>query len=197
MARYCKNCGARLDGNPRFCGNCGRPCGVAGSRPPIRNSGAVRSRNTSSGFRHFLAGTAVGAFFGHLFGGSASASASHSTYAEPTEHYHDSLIYADGEDADYESHDDGIEDDSAYDAGWDREDSTDNDSWDTEDSVDDDDWDADDADDWDTDDFDDDDDDWNTDDSDDDDWDTDAYDDDGWDTGDYGSDDYGDGYDDY
>ena len=90
MARYCKNCGARLDGNPRFCGNCGRSCGV----------GVVQSRNTSSGFRHFLAGTDVGALFSHLFGGSASASASHSPYAEPTEHYHDSLIYTDGEDAD-------------------------------------------------------------------------------------------------
>ena len=180
MARYCKNCGARLDGNPRFCGNCGRPCAVAGSRPPIRNRGVVQSRNTSSGFRHFLAGTAVGALFSHLFGGSASASASHSPYAEPTEHYHDNLIYADGEDADYESHNDGIEDDSTYDADWDTDDSDAGDSWDTDDSDVDDDWDTDDSDD-----------------DDDDDWDTDVYDDDGWDTGDYGSDDYGDGYDDY
>ena len=168
MARYCKNCGARLEGSPRFCGNCGRPCGVAGSRPPIRNRGVVQSRNTSSGFRHFLAGTAVGALFSHLFGGSASASASHSLYAEPTEHYHDSLIYADSEDADYESHNDGIEDDSTYDADWDTDDSDADDSWDTDDSDVDDDWDADDYDD-----------------------------DDGWDADDYGSDDYGDGYDDY
>ena len=133
MARYCINCGARLDGNPRFCGNCGRPCVVADDRPPIRNTGAVQRGSASSGIWKFFAGTALGAFFMHLFGGSPSASASNSTHTEPVEHYHDTVIYADDENSDYESYESHAdEDDSVYD------DSGDTDDYGSDDSCDDD-----------------------------------------------------------
>ena len=125
MARYCTNCGARLDGNPRFCGNCGKPCVAVNNRLPIRNNDAVQRRSTSGGIWKFFAGTAVGAFFMHLFGGSSSASALNSTHTEPVEHYHDTVIYEDDDDSDYDSYDnhaDGYEDDSDYDDGWDTDD---------------------------------------------------------------------------
>ena len=126
MARYCTNCGARLDGNPRFCGNCGRPCvAAANNNPPIRNSGVVRRGSTSSGIWKFFAGTAIGAFFMHLFGGSSHASASNSTHTDTVEHFHDTVIYADDDDSDYSNYDSGAvgyEEDSSYDDDWDSDD---------------------------------------------------------------------------
>ena len=122
MARYCTNCGARLDGTPRFCGNCGRPCVAANDRPPIRSSGAVRRRSTSSGIWKFFAGTAIGAFFMHLFGGSSHASASNSTNTDTVEHFHDTVIYEDDDDSDYSDYDSeaiGYEEASYCDDEWD------------------------------------------------------------------------------
>ena len=60
-----------------------------------------------------------------LFGGSSSASASNSAHTESVEHYHDTVIYVDDEDSDYDSyenHADGYEDVSAYDDSWDADD---------------------------------------------------------------------------
>ena len=123
MARYCTNCGARLDGNPRFCGNCGRPCVAANNRLPIRNNDAVQRRSTSGGIWKFFAGTAVGAFFMHLFGGSSSASALNSTHTNSMEHLDNTAIYID--DDDYDSEDFNYEGNSSYeDDDWDT---TDND----------------------------------------------------------------------
>ena len=99
MARYCTNCGARLDGNPRFCGNCGRSCVATNNQPPARNSGDVRRRSTSSGIWKFFDGTAIGAFFTHLFGASSHASASNSTHTDTVEHFHDTVVYANYDDS--------------------------------------------------------------------------------------------------
>ena len=125
MARYCTNCGARLDGNPRFCGNCGRPCVAANrSRPLTSNSGATR-QSTSSGIWNFFAGTAIGAFFMHLFGGSYHASASNLTHTDTVEHFHDTVVYAhdgDSDYSDYDINDIGYEGDSSYNDDWDSDD---------------------------------------------------------------------------
>ena len=124
MAKYCTNCGARLSDRSRFCSNCGRPCTATNNRPSVRNSGAAR-QSTSSGIWKFFAGTAIGAFFIHLFGGSSHASASNSTHTDTVEHFHDTVVYADDDDSDYSDYDIdavGYEEDSSYNDNWDSDD---------------------------------------------------------------------------
>lgn len=93
MGRFCTNCGEPLKEGAKFCGNCGEPVGEVVDR---RSAGAVRKtyrpaepqnlhsevrrealpqqqQSSGSGFLHFLAGTALGGFLGHLFGSSAEA----------------------------------------------------------------------------------------------------------------------------
>ena len=125
MARYCTNCGARLDGNPRFCGKCGRPCVEANGRPHIPHGDTVRRDRPSSGIGKFLAGTAIGAFFMHFFGGSSRTFASNSTYTNSSEHFHDTIMYEEDDDSDYDNYDSddiGYEEDSSYDDTWDTDD---------------------------------------------------------------------------
>ena len=124
MARYCTNCGARLDGSPRFCGNCGKPCAAADNRTPVQSGGTVRRKSKPSGILGFFAGTAVGAFLVHLFGGSSSASAANAAHTEPMEHYHDISVHVDDEDSDYgnyagraDEYEDGATDNDDWDAG--------------------------------------------------------------------------------
>ena len=83
----------------RFCGNCGKPCFNQNNREPSRIDAVNRQRRTS-GIWNFFAGTAMGAFLVHLFGGSSSASAasSHST----TEQFHETIICDREEDDDYD-----------------------------------------------------------------------------------------------
>ena len=96
MQKYCTNCGARIVGDIKFCGRCGEPCKPGVSKRPPAPVGDVIKRKKSSGIWKFFAGTAVGAFFMHFFGGSASASSSssNSTHTETVENYHDTVVYA-------------------------------------------------------------------------------------------------------
>ena len=93
MGRFCTNCGEPLKEGAKFCGSCGeaveaqapRKPEEAGRRPyrptdprklqqEARREAPVQERQQSGGgLWHFLAGTAMGAFLGNLFGGSAEA----------------------------------------------------------------------------------------------------------------------------
>ena len=93
MGRFCTNCGEPLKEGAKFCGSCGeaveaqapRKPEEAGRRPyrptdprklqqEVRREAPVQERQQSGGgLWHFLAGTAMGAFLGNLFGGSAEA----------------------------------------------------------------------------------------------------------------------------
>ncbi len=95
MGRFCTNCGERLKEGANFCGNCGeaveekddvrkrdiarrayRPTGEQPQRLECdahRRVPVQQQQSSGSGFGHFLAGTAIGAFLGNLFGSSASA----------------------------------------------------------------------------------------------------------------------------
>ena len=96
MQKYCTNCGARIIGDIKFCDRCGEPRKPDISKRPPAPAGDVIKRKKSSGIWKFFAGTAVGAFFMHFFGGSASASSSssNSTHTETIENYHDTVVYA-------------------------------------------------------------------------------------------------------
>lgn len=181
MARFCTNCGARLEASARFCGSCGAPCTAGGSRQTVRSGDTVRRSGSkgssgSSGWWKFFAGGAIGAFFARLFGSSPSATAS--AHAERTENFHHTAIYRDDDDDFYFSPNssnvdpNGIYDDEDRDPAFDGEDGDtfpDSEDFAADDGgFDDDDWDDTDADDGD--------DDW--DDSDDDGDDYDDYDDD-------------------
>lgn len=98
MARFCTNCGARLEASARFCGSCGALCSAGGSRQPVRSGDTVRRSGSkgSSGWWKFFAGVAAGTFFARLFGGSPSATAS--AHAERTENFHHTVIYRDDDD---------------------------------------------------------------------------------------------------
>ena len=62
----------------------------------------------------------------HLFGSSSSASASNTTHADSPEHFHSTVIYADGEDdfddIDYDSDASGYEDVFSHEDDWDTDD---------------------------------------------------------------------------
>ena len=92
MGEFCTHCGERLNAGAKFCGNCGkavkvetverratpatnpyRPVASSGPRQEHGRSAPVQPRQSSGGFWHFLAGTALGGFFGNLFGSSAAA----------------------------------------------------------------------------------------------------------------------------
>ena len=101
MGKFCTNCGDPLKEGAKFCGNCGTAVEQALQRPEtaairtetvsrrpyrpteprklqseMRREAPVQARQSSGGgFWHFLAGTAMGAFLGNLFGSSASAQA--------------------------------------------------------------------------------------------------------------------------
>ena len=94
MGKFCTNCGDPLKEGAKFCGNCGTAVEQALRRPEtaarrpyrpteprklqseMRREAPVQARQSSGGgFWHFLAGTAMGAFLGNLFGSSASAQA--------------------------------------------------------------------------------------------------------------------------
>jgi len=100
LTKYCTNCGARLIGNIKFCGRCGKPC--VPQRPPTQMSEVIHHKKSSGGIWKFFAGTAVGAFFMSLFGGS-SASTSNSTHTETVESFHDTIVYE--RDNDYDEYD--------------------------------------------------------------------------------------------
>ena len=111
--KYCTNCGAKLAEGMRFCSNCGKPCLNQRSNTPSRISRNPQQQR-SSGIWKFFAGTAIGAFLVHLFGGaSASATSNHST----TEQSHETIVYGheEDDDCDYDNHDNSYDD-------WERDD---------------------------------------------------------------------------
>lgn len=92
MGKFCTHCGERLSEGAKFCGNCGkavkaeaagrkiapaqrqyRPAATSSLRQENSRSEPVQPRQSSGGFWHFLAGTALGGFFGNLFSNSAAA----------------------------------------------------------------------------------------------------------------------------
>ena len=97
MGRFCTECGEKLKEGAKFCGNCGTACdGERGVKPDApmasantrrpyapsdpkkfqgevhRNEIVQQRQSSGGGLGHLLAGTAIGAFLGNLFGNSSS-----------------------------------------------------------------------------------------------------------------------------
>ena len=136
--KYCAYCGEKLEDADRFCGNCGKPV-MAEQVPRQRERHSPMPRQQSSdGLWGFLAGTGIGLFLLHMFGGSHSASAS--SHSSPNEHNPQTVIYNRYDDDDSDFGEQGYDSDSSFD---DYDSYDDNDSFDEQDYDSDSSWDDD------------------------------------------------------
>lgn len=111
--KYCAYCGEKLEDTDRFCGNCGKP--VRAEQVPRQRErlSSVPRQSSSSGLWGFLAGTGIGLFLSHLFGGSHSASAS--SNSSSNEHNPQTVIYNRYDDDDSDFDEQGYDSDSSWD----------------------------------------------------------------------------------
>ena len=130
--KYCAYCGEKLEDAARFCGNCGKP--VKAEQVPRQRErlSSTPRQSSSNGLWGFLAGTGIGLFLSHMFGGSPSASAA--SNSSPNEHNPQTVIYNRYNDDDSYFDEQGYDSDSSFD---------DYDSYDDNDSFDEHDYDSD------------------------------------------------------